>query len=127
LSLIGRTELGLLYVVFLETAEGRLRILHARLAESSAEAVEPEFEFDARRMKRVPRPERHIATAADVSPRNCRVKVSLELDADIVAAFRERSVNEALRALLNRVDAKRIGDDTLIEELSRRVRREARA
>ena len=100
LSLIGHTARGLLYVVFTETAEGRLRVLHARVADSAVAAIASEFEFDARRMKRVPRPDRHVATAADVSARRCQVTVTLELDAEVVAAFRHRSINEALRQVL---------------------------
>ena len=105
LSLIGHTARGLLYTVFSETADGRVRLLHARVADQPAPPLDPEFEFDARRMKRVPRPGRHQAAAADVSPRNCKVTVAMELDADVVAAFRDRPVNEALRALLRRQDA----------------------
>ena len=115
LSLIGHTPRGLLYVVFTETTEGRVRILHARVADSVAVTpppFEPEFEFDARRVKRVPRPHRHLATATDVLAPQCHVTVTLELDAEVVAAFRGRSVNEALRQLLHREAAvKPVRDD----------------
>ena len=126
LSLIGHTPRGLLYVVFTETADGRVRILHARVADSVATAAqppfEPEFEFDARRMKRVPRPDRHLATPADVLARKCHVTVTLELDAEVAAAFRGRSVNEALRQVLHREDSlKPGGDDALMQQGSLRV------
>ena len=125
LSLIGHTAQGLLYVVFTETAAGRVLILHARVADSVVVPIDPEFDFDARRIERMPRPDRHLATAADVSARNCRVKVTWELDAEVVAAFRERSVNEELRQVLGRQEAVTlVGDETLIQEVSRRVRRQ---
>ena len=104
LSLIGHTARGLLYTVFTETADGRIRLLHARVADAPAPPVDVDFDFDPRRIKRTPRPDRHQATAADVSPRNCKVTVAMELDADIVAAFRGQPVNEALRALLRNQD-----------------------
>ena len=124
LSLIGRTPRGLLYVVFAETTEGRVRILHARVADSVAAQppFEPEFEFDARRMKRVPRPGRHLATPGDVLARQCHVSVTLELDAEVAAAFRDRSVNEALRQVLHREDSEeRAGDDALMQRGTRRA------
>lgn len=108
LSLIGHTPRGLLYVVFTETTEGRVRLLHARVADSVAVTpppFEPEFEFDARRVKRVPRPHRHLATATDVLAPQCHVTVTLELDAEVVAAFRHRSVNAALRQAFHREDS----------------------
>jgi uncharacterized DUF497 family protein len=121
LSMIGRTPRGLLYVVFTDTTEGRVRILHARLADSAPSGVEPEFEFDQRRMKRVARPDRHFATATDVSPRRCKVSVTLELDAEVAAAFRNKSVNQVLRDALGRTEPVRlVGDDTLMREISRR-------
>lgn len=125
LSLIGHTPRGLLYVAFNETTEGRVRILHARVADSVTAAQPlgvPEFEFDARRMKRVPRPDRHLATASDVLARHCHVTVSLELDAEVAAAFRDRSINEALRHVLHREDSlKPAGDDALTQQGSLRV------
>ena len=126
LSLIGHTPRGLLYVVFKETAGARVCILHARLADSMATAaqpsLEPEFEFDARRMKRIPRPSRHLATAAGVLARQCHVTVTLDLDAEVAAAFRHRSVNEALRQLLHREDfLKPGGDDALMPQGSLQV------
>ncbi|MBY0502631.1 MAG: BrnT family toxin [Bryobacteraceae bacterium] len=102
LSLIGHTALGLLYVVFEETADGRIRLLHARVADAPAPDAAPEFDFDTRRIKRTERPSRHLASAADVSPRNCKVSVTMELDADVVAAFRDLPVNAALREVLRR-------------------------
>jgi len=125
LSLIGHTARGLLYVVFAETAEGRIRILHARVADAANPPVEPEFDFDPRRMKRAPRPDRHQASASDVSPRRCKVELPLELDADLVAAFRDRPdrVIRALREALQREDQLRVvGDETLLQEVSRRSR-----
>ncbi len=128
LSLIGHTERGLLYVVFTDTTEGRVRIVHARMADHSSTDVDPEFDFDPRRMKRIPRPDRHIATAPDVSPRRCKVTVTLELDAEVVAAFRDASVNQALRDALGRTESVRlVGDDTLMQEMSRRSREQLQA
>lgn len=103
LSLIGHTARGLLYVVFSETADGRIRLLHARLADPAQAEVDPEFDFDPRRMQRIPRPDRHLATPAQVSPRLCHVTVTLELTADVVAAYRDRSdeVNQVLREVLH--------------------------
>lgn len=100
LSLIGHTARGLLYTVFTETADGRLRLLHARVADAPPAGLDPDFDFDPRRIKSATRPARHLATAADVSPRNCKVTVNVELEADLAAAFRGQSMNEALRALL---------------------------
>jgi len=104
LSLIGHTARGLLYTVFTETADGRLCLLHARVADAPTAYLDPEFDFDPRRIKSTPRPARHVATAADVSPRNCKVTVKVELEADLAAAFRGQSMNEALRALLRQQD-----------------------
>lgn len=104
LSLIGHTARGLLYVVFLETADGRIRLLHARLADPAETQVDPEFDFDPRRMQRIPRPDRHLATPAQVSPSHCHVTVTLELTADVVAAYRDRpaQANHVLRQALPR-------------------------
>lgn len=121
LSLIGHTARGLLYVVFTDTAAGRVRILHARLADHASSSVEPEFEFDAKCMKRTPRPDRHFAIAADVSPRHCKVTVTLELDAEVVAAFRNTGINQVLRdALASTEPVRLLGDETVMREVSRR-------
>ncbi len=103
LSLIGHTARCLLYVVFTETADGHLRLLHARLADPAVPEVDPEFDFDPRRMQRIPRPDRHLATPAQVSPRHCHVTLTLELTADVVAAYRNRPahVNQILREALH--------------------------
>jgi hypothetical protein len=56
-------------------------------------------------------PRRHRATAAETAPRNCKVRVTIFLDADIVDHFKARAarpdaaayqtqINSALRSLL---------------------------
>ena len=118
LSLIGHVERGLLYVVFVETADGRIRLLHARLADPDATGAAPEFDFDPRRMKRVTRPDGHYATPADVAPHRCKVTVTWQIDAEVAAAFREERVSEVLREALPR----QASGQPMVRDLPRRGR-----
>ena len=75
----------------------------------SKTTVEPQFAVRRDSIRMITR--RHRATAAEVSPQNCKVRVTMYLDADIVEHFKARAaqpdaaayqtqINSALRSLL---------------------------
>ncbi len=73
--------------------------------------VKPAFAVRRDSIRMIPR--RHRATVAEISPRNCKVRVTMYLDADIVEHFKARAarpdaaayqtqINSALRSFLQR-------------------------
>ncbi len=74
-------------------------------------SIEPEFEFDPQQMRRVPDSKRHKVSLGDTDLRNCKVKITIYLDADILEHFKARAaqpnaaayqtqINNALRELM---------------------------
>lgn len=106
---------------------------------ASSSEVEQEFAFKPERMSRVPRERRHQASPQEIELRNCKVRVTMYLDADIVEQFKERAaqpnaapyqtqINNALRKSLT--GAKRpvdysqlLNDDSFIEAIVQRIQR----
>jgi uncharacterized protein (DUF4415 family) len=87
------------------------------LAKSSRKAIGPQFAVRRDSIRMIPR--RRRATAAETSPQNCKVRVTMYLDADIVEHFKtratqpnaaayQRQINSALRSLL-RSDPEKVG------------------
>src|SRR5437867_621135 len=93
--------------------------------------IEPEFEFHPERMVRVPRQKRHRASAAETTLRNCKVRVTMYLDADVVEHFKQRAtrrnaapyqrqINNALRQFLSVAETDQeyshlLGDERFLE------------
>jgi uncharacterized protein (DUF4415 family) len=91
---------------------------------ASRRVVEPEFMLRRDSIRMIPR--RHRASAAETSPRNCKVRVTIYLDADIVEHFKTRAarpdaaayqtqINSALRSLL-RNDPEETGYKRLVRD-----------
>jgi len=55
------------------------------------ESVDPEFEFHPERMVRVPRDKMRVANPGDTTPRHCKVRISLYVDADLLAHFKRKA------------------------------------
>ena len=78
---------------------GRIRIIHARRADRrmgrfmkvKRAKVDAEFRFRPDRVKRVLKSERHLAKPEQTKPENCKVRVTICLDADIVEVFKRRA------------------------------------
>jgi uncharacterized protein (DUF4415 family) len=101
--------------------------------------VEPEFRFP-KRYRAVPREKRHLARPGETEPRNCKVRVSIYLDADVIHFFKQRAarpgalpyqtqINTALRekiedagdlSVLPPIDAL-VNDARFIDAVARRV------
>jgi uncharacterized protein (DUF4415 family) len=93
--------------------------------------------FKPERMSRVPRERRHRASPQETELRNCKVRVTMYLDADIVEHFKERAsapnaapyqtqINNVLRESLSGPKrpndySRLINDDSFIEAIARRV------
>jgi uncharacterized protein (DUF4415 family) len=104
---------------------------------AKSKQIEQEFLFKPERMSRLPREKRHQASPQETDLRNCKVRVTMYLDADIVEHFKERAaapntapyqtqINNALRRSLTepkkRVDySQLLKDDSFIEAIARRV------
>ena len=100
--------------------------------------VEREFEFNPKRMTRVPQRKRHLASLAETNLRNCKVRVTMYLDADIVEQFKRRAarpdaapyqtqINSALRRFLADAEAgedypRLLQDERFLDALAERVR-----
>lgn len=55
------------------------------------QAIDPEFDIDLARAKIVPREKRHLARPGETSLRNCKVRITIYIDADILAYFKKRA------------------------------------
>lgn len=102
---------------------------------SSNRTVEPEFTIRRETIRLTPR--RHRATVAETSPRNCKVRVTMYLDADVVEHFKARAarpdaaayqtqINTALRSLLASDPApsgyeRLVNDDRFISAIAKRL------
>jgi uncharacterized protein (DUF4415 family) len=102
--------------------------------------VEAEFRFP-KRYRVVPRERRHLAKPGETEPRNCKVRVSICLDADVIRSFKERAarpgappyqtqINAALREVIGhpRADGSTardasilLSDRRFIEAVAKRV------
>ena len=97
--------------------------------------VEPEFRVGPGSLRRIPR--RHRATAEETLPRNCKVRVTMYLDADIVEHFKaaashpnaapyQTQINNALRLALGAArqsgeSERLLGDKRFIAAVARLV------
>lgn len=100
--------------------------------------VETEFEFNPERMRRVRRENRHRATREETELRNCKVRVTMYLDGDVVEYFKRRAaapdaagyqtqINQALRSFLTAAGAENdshplLGDERFLDAVAERVR-----
>ncbi len=100
--------------------------------------IEPEFEFRPDRMSRVPKHRRHVATLGETDLKNCKVRVTMYLDADVVENFKRRAarsnaapyqtlINSALRQFLSGGERMEdysglLHDDRFLEAVAKRVR-----
>jgi uncharacterized protein (DUF4415 family) len=101
--------------------------------------IDPEFRFEPGGMSRVPPHKRHVAAPGDTALKNCKVRVTMYVDADIVEWFKERAsapdaaayqtqINSALRRHIARdgkeppVSAQLLNDDRFIREVAKRVK-----
>jgi uncharacterized protein (DUF4415 family) len=102
---------------------------------SRQSAVEPEFRLPSGSLRRIPR--KHRATAEETQPGNCKVRVTMYLDADVVDHFKaaasrpnaapyQTQINAALRAVLKAGSEsgeyeRLLGDERFIAAVARRV------
>ena len=102
---------------------------------SSNRTVEAEFTIRRDTIRMIPR--RHRATATETAPRNCKVRVTMYLDADIVEHFKARAarpdaaayqtqINSALRSLLASDPVpssyqRLVNDDRFISAIAKRL------
>ena len=106
---------------------------------AKTEAIDPEFRFEPGAMSRVPRHKRHVAAPGDTDLKNCKVRVTMYIDADIVEWFKKRAsapdaaayqtqINSALRRHIARdgkeppASAQLLNDDRFIRAVARRVK-----
>src|SRR5258708_33277082 len=91
---------------------------------SRPHAVEREFRVRRGSLRRIPR--RHFATAEETMPRNCKVRVTMYLDGDIVEHFKARAarpdaagyqtqINSALRASMEN-DSSEAGYERVVKD-----------
>jgi uncharacterized protein (DUF4415 family) len=105
---------------------------------AKSEAIDPEFRFKPSAMSRVPRHERHLAAPGDTDLKNCKVRVTMYVDADIVEWFKKRAsapdaaayqtqINSALRRHITRdgkelpASTKLLHDDRFIRAVAKRI------
>ena len=96
-----------------------------------------EFRFEPGAMSRVPRNKRHLAGPGDTGLKNCKVRVTMYLDGDIVEWFKKRAsapnaaayqtqINSALRRHIDRrakePSAQLVNDDRFIQAVAKRVK-----
>lgn len=106
---------------------------------SGRSAVEAEFRFP-KHYRVVPREQRHRARPGEAQLRNCKVRVSIYLDADVIQFFKERAaapgaspyqtqINAALRRIIEAGEAPRdnagarslLRNERFIEAVARQV------
>jgi len=104
--------------------------------------IEREFAFHPERMRRVPPHKRHRASPAEAALRNCKVRVTMYLDADVVEYFKRRAarpnaapyqtqINTALRRFLAGAGpaddySHLLQDEGFLEAVAERVRARVR-
>ena len=106
---------------------------------AKSEAIDPEFRFEPGGMSRVPRDKRHIPAPGDTDLKNCKVRVTMYVDADIIEWFKKRAsapdaaayqtqMNSALRRHIER-DGKKLpaarqllNDDRFIRAVAKRIK-----
>lgn len=69
-----------------------------------AARIEQEFRFP-RRYRLVPPEQRHLAKPGETELRNCKVRVSIYLDADIIRFFKERAVQPGAQPYQTQINA----------------------
>ena len=108
---------------------------------ASKSKVEREFAFHPERMRRVPPDKRHRVSQGETALRNCKVRVTMYLDADVVEYFKRRAaglnaapyqtqINSALRRFLSAGAAEDhshlLQDERFLEAVAERVRTRVR-
>ena len=104
--------------------------------------IEREFTFHPERMRRLPPDKRHRVSRGEAALRNCKVRVTMYLDADVVEYFKRRAarpnaapyqtqINSALRRFLAGAGAAEdyshlLGDERFLEAVAERVRTRVR-
>ncbi len=109
---------------------------------ASKHKIEREFTFHPERMRRVPPAKRHRASRQETALHNCKVRVTMYLDADVVEYFKQRAagsnaapyqtqINSALRRFL--ADAgpaddysRLLQDERFLKAVAERVRARVR-
>jgi uncharacterized protein (DUF4415 family) len=106
---------------------------------AKSEAIDPEFLFKPGAMSRVPRHRRHVAEPGDTDLKNCKVRVTMYVDADIVEWFKKRAsapdaaayqtqINSALRRHIEHngkelsASTQLLNDDRFIKAVAKRVK-----
>lgn len=100
--------------------------------------VEPEFVINPEKIRPVPPHKRHIAKLGETDLRNCKVRVTMYLDADLVEHFKRRAatpnaapyqtqINNALREFVERGEgfneySHLLGDERFIAAVAERVK-----
>jgi len=100
--------------------------------------VEPEFVINPEKIRPVPPHKRHIAKPGETDLRNCKVRVTMYLDADIVEHFKQRAatpnaapyqtqINNALREFVERNEgvseySRLLADERFITAVAERVK-----
>jgi uncharacterized protein (DUF4415 family) len=103
----------------------------------SRKTAEPEFAIRRDSIRVIRR--RHRATVAETAPRNCKVRVTMYLDADIIEHFKARAarpdaaayqtqINSALRSMLESDPLETgyerlVRDDRFISAIAKRLAR----
>lgn len=107
------------------------------------EPVEPEFEFHPERMKRVPREKMKFAKPGDTDPRNCKIRITIYLDGDILDFFKKRAeqpnaapyqtqINNALREYMGQEPTPKenyqllVQNDAFIEAIAKRLKQKVK-
>ena len=106
------------------------------------EPVDPEFDVDVTRMKRVPAEKRHDAAPGDTDLRNCKVRITMYVDADVLQYFKDQAekpyapgyqtqINSALRQFIEQKSTSQdyerlLEDERFIQAVAERVRAKAR-
>jgi len=108
----------------------------------SKNKIEREFAFHPERMRRVPPDKRHRASRGETALKNCKLRVTMYLDADVVEYFKRRAaglnaapyqtqINSALRRFLAGAEAADdyshlLKDERFLEAVAERVRAKVR-
>jgi len=105
---------------------------------ASKHKIEREFAFHPERMRRLPPDKRHRASRGETALQNCKVRVTMYLDADVVEYFKRRAaranaapyqtqINSALRSFVAGAGpaddyAPLLQDERFLEAVAERVR-----
>ena len=110
----------------------------SRYMKASKNKIEREFAFHPERMRRIPPDKRHRVSREETALRNCKVRVTMYVDADVVEYFKRRSagpnaapyqtqINSALRTFVAGASsagdyAPLLRDERFLDAVAERVR-----